>query len=53
MNDHVLVLAALAAVLVAGLWAWRRWHPASFWYGVGYPSRAVLVYLTWAHVASG
>ncbi|SEG94709.1 DNA segregation ATPase FtsK/SpoIIIE, S-DNA-T family [Thermomonospora echinospora] len=53
MNDLLLVLAVSAAVVVAGLWAWRRYHPASFWYGVGYPSRMLLVYLTWAHVASG
>ncbi|SEG91067.1 DNA segregation ATPase FtsK/SpoIIIE, S-DNA-T family [Thermomonospora echinospora] len=53
MNDLVLVLAVLAALVMAGLWAWRRYHPSSFWYGVGYPSRMLLVYLTWAHVASG
>ncbi|TQM66820.1 S-DNA-T family DNA segregation ATPase FtsK/SpoIIIE [Actinomadura hallensis] len=52
MSDLVVVLGALAAA-AAGLWAWRRWHPASFWYGVGFPVRAVLVYLTWPHVASG
>jgi S-DNA-T family DNA segregation ATPase FtsK/SpoIIIE len=47
-----LVLGALAAA-AAGLWAWRRWHPASFWYGVGFPIRVVRVYVTWAAVASG
>lgn len=52
MTDLVLVLGALAAA-AAGLWAWCRWHPASFWYGIGFPARAVLVYLTWHHVASG
>jgi hypothetical protein len=52
VNTLILVLAVLAAA-AAGLWAWRRWHPASFWYGVGFPARAVLVYLTWHHVASG
>ncbi|MDA8368657.1 MAG: FtsK/SpoIIIE domain-containing protein [Nocardiopsaceae bacterium] len=52
MSDLLLVLGVLAAA-AAGLWAWRRYHPASFWYGVGFPARAVLVYLTWHHVASG
>ncbi|MFG2249016.1 FtsK/SpoIIIE domain-containing protein [Spirillospora sp. NPDC048823] len=52
MTDLLLVPGVLAAA-AAGLWAWRRWHPASFWYGVAFPARAVLVYLTWHHVASG
>ncbi|MDL4776357.1 FtsK/SpoIIIE domain-containing protein [Actinomadura xylanilytica] len=52
MTDALVVLGVLAAV-AAGLWAWRRWHPVSFWYGFGFPSRAVLVYLTWKNVASG
>ncbi len=52
MTDLLLVLGVLAAA-AAGLWAWRRWHPASFWYGIAFPLRAVLVYLTWHHVASG
>ncbi|XRQ08898.1 FtsK/SpoIIIE domain-containing protein [Actinomadura welshii] len=52
MSDLLLVLGVLAAA-AAGLWAWRRWHPVSFWYGVAFPARAVLVYLTWQHVASG
>jgi S-DNA-T family DNA segregation ATPase FtsK/SpoIIIE len=50
-NTHALVLGVLAAA-AAGLWAWRRWHPVSFWFCVGYPLRATWVYLTWAHVAS-
>ncbi|RAY15210.1 cell division protein FtsK [Actinomadura craniellae] len=53
MSDTlVYVLGALVAA-AAGLWAWRRHHPASFWYGVGFPARAVWVYLTWSHVAGG
>ncbi|GAA3948239.1 FtsK/SpoIIIE domain-containing protein [Actinomadura viridis] len=52
MNDFYMLLGVLAASAV-GLWAWRRWHPASFWYGVAFPARAVLVVLTWHHVASG
>jgi hypothetical protein len=47
-----LVLGVLAA-MAAGLWAWRRFHPLSFWYLVGFPLRGVWLYLTWAHVASG
>ena len=52
MSDVLVVLGVLAAA-AAGLWAWRRYHPASFWYGIGFPLRAALVYLTWHHVASG
>ena len=52
LNGLLVVLGVLAAV-AAGLWAWRRWHAVSFWYGVGFPVRAVLVYVTWPHVASG
>ncbi|GLZ15079.1 conjugal transfer protein TraS [Actinomadura sp. NBRC 104425] len=53
MSDTLtLALGALAAGAV-GLWAWRRWYPVSFWYGVGFPARAALVYLTWRHVAAG
>ncbi|GAA2614336.1 FtsK/SpoIIIE domain-containing protein [Actinomadura fulvescens] len=47
-----LVLGVLAAA-AAGLWAWRHWHPLSFWYGIGYPLRVVHVYLTWRAVTSG
>jgi len=32
--------------------AWRRFHPLSFWFGVGFSARAVWLYLTWRHVAS-
>ncbi|WP_067816933.1 FtsK/SpoIIIE domain-containing protein [Actinomadura kijaniata] len=52
MTDFYLFLGGMVAVAV-GLWAWRRWHPDSFWYGVAFPTRMVLVYLTWSHVASG
>ncbi|MGI5165588.1 FtsK/SpoIIIE domain-containing protein [Spirillospora sp. CA-253888] len=50
--DAYLFLVLLVAAPV-GLWAWRRWHPISFWYGVGFPVRVVLVYLTWTNVAGG
>ncbi|MFI0352509.1 FtsK/SpoIIIE domain-containing protein [Actinomadura sp. 9N407] len=53
MNDTLLIALGVLALVVVGLWAWRRWHPVSFWYGVAFPARAVLVYLTWHHVASG
>ncbi|WP_037560230.1 FtsK/SpoIIIE domain-containing protein [Spirillospora albida] len=52
MNESMTLLVVLA-VVVGGLWAWRRLHPVSFWYGVVFPARAVLVYLSWHHVASG
>ncbi len=35
MTDLLLVLGVLAAA-AAGAWAWRRYHPASFWYGVAF-----------------
>jgi len=47
----LLVLGALAAA-AAGVPAWRRWAPTSYWFALGFPIRAVRVYLTWAHVAS-
>jgi hypothetical protein len=47
------VLGLALAAAAAGAWVWRRWHPVSFWYGVEFPVRAVLVYLSWGHVASG
>jgi hypothetical protein len=37
----------------AGAWAWRHWFPRTFWYGFGFPLKAVRVYLTWRHVAYG
>lgn len=45
MNTLTLVFLPLALTVfaVAGLRAWQRWHPASFWYGAGYPFRLVLV----------
>jgi hypothetical protein len=53
-NTTMLVaLGALAAILAAGGWAWRKWAPRSFWYAVEFPIKATLVYLTWSHVASG
>jgi S-DNA-T family DNA segregation ATPase FtsK/SpoIIIE len=47
----VLALGALAAV-AAGVPAWRRLSPRSYWYGAAFPAKTVRVYLTWAHVAS-
>src|SRR3954447_7187771 len=44
-------LAVLVAVVAGGV-AWRRFHPLSFWFGVGFPARAVWLYATWLHVAS-
>ncbi|MFC5828971.1 hypothetical protein [Nonomuraea insulae] len=43
------------ALLSAGvsLWVWRRLGPVSFWYVLGFPVKAVMVYGTWRAVASG
>lgn len=38
-------LFTLAVIL--GLVTWNRLHPVSFWLVVGYPRKAVSVYLTW------
>ncbi len=47
----VLVLGALA-VIAAGVPAWARYAPVSFWYGLGFPVKAIRVRLTWAHVTA-
>ncbi len=47
----VLVLGALA-VIAAGVPAWARLSPASFWLGVRFPVKAIRVRLTWPHVAA-
>ncbi|GAA3569688.1 FtsK/SpoIIIE domain-containing protein [Nonomuraea rosea] len=52
MRDALEVLAALAAT-AAGLWAWRRWHPATFWLVIGFPLAAVSVRASWRRVALG
>jgi hypothetical protein len=56
MTDLLVVLApylgALAAV-AAGLAVWNRLRPISFWLVLGYPRKAISVYLTWGNVAAG
>ncbi|SEG67647.1 DNA segregation ATPase FtsK/SpoIIIE, S-DNA-T family [Nonomuraea solani] len=52
MRDALDVLAVLAAT-AAGLWAWRRWHPASFWLAIGFPLAALSVRASWRRVALG
>ncbi|MGI5286562.1 FtsK/SpoIIIE domain-containing protein [Nonomuraea polychroma] len=52
MRDAPVLLTVLAAV-AAGLWAWRRWHPQSFWLVVGYPIIALSVLASWRRVALG
>jgi hypothetical protein len=47
----LLALGALAAS-AAGVLAWRRISPRTFWLLAAFPLRAVRVYLTWAHIAS-
>jgi len=53
MSDSllVLVLGALAAA-AAGVPAWAHLSPASFWFGLGFPAKAIRVRLTWTHVAA-
>src|ERR1700683_5260150 len=46
-----LVLGALA-VIAAGVPAWAHFSPISFWFGLGFPGRAIRVRLTWTHVAA-
>src|SRR6266487_5283655 len=52
MSDQhwYLVLGALAAA-AAGVPAWARMAPLSYWRVLGFPLKAIRVYLTWAHVA--
>ncbi len=54
MSDPLLpaVITVLAG-LVAGLWAWHRYHHRSFWLIFGYPSTAIAVRFTWRRVALG
>jgi S-DNA-T family DNA segregation ATPase FtsK/SpoIIIE len=52
MRDTLVLLTVLAA-FAAGLWAWRRWHPVSFWLVLGYPITALSVRASWRRVALG
>ena len=52
-NEKLVLAFVVLAALAAGAAAWRRWAPTSFWRWVGFPLRAVAVYLTWPHVAYG
>jgi S-DNA-T family DNA segregation ATPase FtsK/SpoIIIE len=53
MTDMTYAALGSLAASAVGAWAWRRWLPRSFWYLVGFPFKAVRVYLTWRHVAYG
>ncbi len=50
MSLLLLVLGALTAA-AAGVPAWARLRPVSFWYCAGFPAKAIRVRLTWPHVA--
>lgn len=51
---EILILAGVAlAAAAAGVLSWRHYAPRSFWLIAVFPLRAVRLYLTWAHVASG
>ncbi|MDF5751695.1 FtsK/SpoIIIE domain-containing protein [Spongiactinospora sp. TRM90649] len=53
MPESLHLPLAVLALLGAGLWAWRRWHPASFWLVIGYPLNAITVRATWRKIALG
>src|SRR5512139_3088554 len=53
MNTDLVVFLVVLAAVAVGLWCWRRFHPVSFWYGVGFPLLVLRLYLTWGHVAEG
>ncbi|SDR05510.1 FtsK/SpoIIIE domain-containing protein [Thermostaphylospora chromogena] len=55
MTDALTVFAPCLFTLavILGLVVWNRRHPTSFWLTVGYPRKAVSVYLTWGNVAAG
>ncbi|MEU8109100.1 FtsK/SpoIIIE domain-containing protein [Nonomuraea muscovyensis] len=53
MSDHMVWLALGVASLLTALFAWRLLHPVSFWYGLGFPLKALSVYFTWGNVAAG
>jgi hypothetical protein len=51
---HVLIIAGgVLAAAAAGALAWRHWSPTTWWLAVVFPLRAIHMYLTWAHIASG
>ncbi|MEU0520766.1 hypothetical protein [Streptosporangium sp. NPDC006007] len=53
MTDFLIWGAVVVAVAGAGLPAWRRLHPVSFWWLLGFPIKTITVYGTWRAVASG
>jgi len=53
MTDVLIWSAVMLASAGSVLWGWRRWHPSSFWYAIGFPIRALVIYGTWRSVASG
>ncbi|HEV2372746.1 MAG TPA: FtsK/SpoIIIE domain-containing protein [Streptosporangiaceae bacterium] len=52
--SHPLIYLALGALAAAaaGVPTWRHYAPRSFWFLLGFPIKAMRVYLTWAHVAA-
>jgi S-DNA-T family DNA segregation ATPase FtsK/SpoIIIE len=53
MSDTLAYTLGALAACAAGLWAWRRYHYASFWLLVGFPLMALSVRASWRRVASG
>ncbi|GAA0395804.1 conjugal transfer protein TraS [Acrocarpospora corrugata] len=50
---ELLALPAALAAVAAGLWAWRHFHPVSFWYVLAYPLTAIGIRASWRKVALG
>ncbi|GAA1015630.1 conjugal transfer protein TraS [Acrocarpospora pleiomorpha] len=56
MTHLLLTLAPYLGILTAftaALAVWNRLHPVSFWLAVGFPYKALAVYLTWTNVSAG
>ena len=53
LNAADYLIAGTPFATAAGGLAWRRFAPASFWYGVSFPIKATKVYRGWKDVAAG
>ncbi|MEV0971716.1 FtsK/SpoIIIE domain-containing protein [Microtetraspora glauca] len=53
MPDTLAQTLGVLAALMAGLWAWQRFHYHSYWLLIGFPLVALTVRATWRKVALG
>lgn len=53
MREILILAGVVLAASAARALCWRHYAPRSFWLIAVFPFRAVHLYLTWAHVASG